>query len=178
MRPVFLLVLASLTTSQVLIAGEEIQRLVDALCGRWSITQQNADDTTVRGEEAWYVAPGGTPLVEEYRVKDSGGRDIADYATIWWDAAIHRYSGSWCADFTDEGCTPFDAEWHGSTIELRGTYSVHGKHFRWRELFEISSHDSFTQTLYIGADGEELRLRTSAHGTRLAASASPSTKPQ
>jgi len=148
-----------------------MQKLVDALAGHWVITQENADGTTARGEEAWYAATGGTPIVEEYRVKDSQGRNIADYAAIWWDGASRHYAGVWCADFTDEGCTPFEVDWRGATIEMRGAYSVHGKHFRWRELFEITSHDSFTQTLDIGPDEEELRLRGTVHGTRLATSA-------
>lgn len=53
---------------------------------------------------------------------------------------------------------------------------MHGKHFQWRELFEIASHDSFTQTLYIVANGEELRLRAKAHGTRLLVSSSASVR--
>jgi hypothetical protein len=173
MRVLFLLGVATFALPHPAFAGGEMQKLVDTLSGRWAISQENPDGTTARGEEAWYAAPGRTPLVEEYRVKDSHGRDIADYASIWWDAASKHYSGVWCADFTDEGCTPFTVDWHGTTIEVRGAYSVHGKHFQWRELFEITSHDSFTQTLYIGADGEELRLRGTVHGRRLPGSSSP-----
>jgi hypothetical protein len=79
---------------------------------------QNADGTA-RGEEAWYAAPGGAPLIEEYRVKDSRCRDVADYAALWWDAASHRYSGIWCADFTDEGCTPFKAAGYAISHAMR-----------------------------------------------------------
>jgi hypothetical protein len=175
MRAFCLAVFVSFATSQIVSAADEMQKLVDALSGHWSITQENADGTTAHGQEAWYTAPGGTPLVEEYRVMDSQGRDVADYATVWWDGASKHYSGTWCADFTDEGCTPFTVEWHGTTIQMRGAYSVHGKHFQWRELIDINSHDSFTQTLHIGADGEELRLRGTVHGTRVSGSTSAPT---
>jgi hypothetical protein len=178
MRALYFAAVVNLATSQIVSGSEEMQKLIDTLSGRWSITQENSDGSTAHGEEAWYAAPGGTPLVEEYRVKDSHGRDIADYATVWWDAASKHYSGVWCAEFTDEGCTPFTVEWHGVTIEMRGAYSVHGKHFRWRELFEITSHDLFTQTLHIGPDGEDLRLRGTVHGTRLATSPLSSATPK
>jgi len=154
-----------------------MQKLVDALSGRWSITQSNADGTTAQGEEVWRAGAGGMPLVEEYRVTNSKGKELADYAAIWWDSKAKKYQGIWCADFTDEGCTPFDVNWSGNKIEMRGQYFVHGKGFAWKEVFELTGHDTFTQTLDIGPVGGELKLHGTVHGIRLTEAQSSTAKP-
>ncbi len=158
-------------------SGSPMQKLVDALSGRWSITQSNADGTTAQGEEVWRPGAGGTPLVEEYRVTNSKGKKLADYAAIWWDAKIQKYQGIWCAHFTDEGCTSFDVNWSGNKIEMSGQYSVRGKRFSWKEVVELAGHDAFTATLDIGPEGGELKLDGTVHARRLVEAESSPAKP-
>jgi len=59
MRTRYVFAFATFAALHLATAGEDMQRLVDALSGRWAITQENADGTTARGEEAWYAAPRG-----------------------------------------------------------------------------------------------------------------------
>jgi hypothetical protein len=157
--------------------GSSMQKLVDALSGRWSISQSNADGTTAQGEEIWRVGAGGVPLVEEYRVTNSKGRELADYAAFWWDNKAKKYRGIWCAHFTDQGCSPFDVRWSGNKIEMNGEYDVAGRRFSWKEGIELIGHDSFTQTLAIGPAGGELKLDGTVRGTRLPGARSSPAKP-
>jgi hypothetical protein len=152
---------------QALEAGAQMQKLVNALSGRWSINKTDANGTTAHGEEVWRTGAGGLPLVEEFRVTTSKGKELADYAAIWWDDQAKKYRGIWCADFTDQACTPFDVVWSGTNIEMRGEYHVKGQHFVWRELFELTEHDSFTQTLELAPADGELKKVSTVHGTKI-----------
>jgi hypothetical protein len=51
----------------------------------------------------WRTGAGGLPLVEEFRVTTSKGKELVDYAAIWWDDQAKKYRGIWCADFHRPG---------------------------------------------------------------------------
>ena len=87
----------------------------------------------------------------------ASGDTSADYAALWWDGKAKKVRGIWCADFNDQGCTPFEATSLGSDIEMKGEYESKGKSTRWKELFNVTSATTFTQTLYLGTPGEELK---------------------
>jgi hypothetical protein len=40
---------------------------------------------------------------------------------------------------------------------MRGEYYSKGKSTGWKEIFQVTSATTFTQTLYMGAPGEELK---------------------
>lgn len=164
-------------------AQTPMERLSSVFSGHWTISvkekpgpgQSNA--VTTSGEEDWHTLAGGIPLVEEYRSKSSNRGEDYDTATFWWDAATQKYRGTFCADFVDEGCAPFDIEWKPTghkqgTIDLitmSGAYLQNGKKFVWRETFDFKSRDKFIQSLYEASQGLDLKLVSTITATRTAA---------
>ncbi len=47
---------------QALEAGAQMQKLVNALSGRWSINKTDANGTTAHGEEMWRTGAGGLAI--------------------------------------------------------------------------------------------------------------------
>ena len=132
------------------------RKVVSALSGKWSI-RETSDHGETTGEEIWRGGTGGIPLTEEFRETRSSGEKLTDYAAVWRDREAKKVRGIWCADFNDQGCTPFEVTSRDSDIEMTGQYSSKGKSTMWKEIFHITSATAFTQTLYMGAPGGELK---------------------
>jgi hypothetical protein len=132
------------------------RKSVSALSGKWSI-RETSDHGETTGEEVWQGGTGGMPLTEEFRATTANGEKLTDYAAVWWDGNAKKVCGIWCANFNDQGCTPFEVTSRGSDIEMTGEYYGKGKSTAWKEIFHITSATTFTQTLYMGAPGGELK---------------------
>ena len=132
------------------------RKSVSALSGKWSI-RETSDHGETAGEEIWRGGTGGMPLIEEFRATTASGEKLTDYAAVWRDGKAGKVRGIWCADFNDQGCTPFEVSLRGSEIEMHGEYDSKGKSIAWKEIFHITSATTFTQTLYMGVAGEELK---------------------
>ena len=163
MKRIPLFVLTSALISAAVLSGAaqdqaetNFRRIVSALSGKWSI-RETSDHGETTGEEIWQGGTGGMPLTEEFRAITASGDKLNDYAALWWDGKAKKVRGIWCADFNDQGCTPFEVTSLGSNIEMKGEYDSKGKSTAWRELFHITSATTFTQTLYMGTPGEELK---------------------
>lgn len=163
MKRIPLFVLTSALISAAVLSGAaqdqaetNFRRIVSALSGKWSI-RETSDHGETTGEEIWQGGTGGMPLTEEFRAITASGDKLNDYAALWWDGKAKKVRGIWCADFNDQGCTPFEVTSPGSDIEMKGEYDSKGKSTAWRELFHITSATTFTQILYIGTPGEELK---------------------
>jgi hypothetical protein len=163
MRRIFSCVFTSaLITAAVLPCAAQDQsetnfrKVVSALSGKWSI-RETSDHGETTGEEVWQGGTGGIPLTEEFRATTASGENLIDYAAVWWDGKARKVHGIWCADFNDQACTPFEVTSRDSDIEMKGEYYSSGKSIAWKEVFHITSATTFTQTLYMGAPGEELK---------------------
>ena len=132
------------------------RKVVSALSGKWSI-RETSDHGETTGEELWQGGTGGMPLTEEFRATTASGEKSTDYAAVWRDGKTKRVCGIWCADFNDQGCTPFEVTSRGSDIEMTGEYESKGKSVAWKEVFHATSATTFTQTLYMGPPGGELK---------------------
>ena len=132
------------------------RRVVSALSGKWSIRETSEHGETT-GEEVWQGGTGGMPLTEEFRATTANGKKLTDYAAVWRDGKTKNVRGIWCADFNDQGCTPFEVTWHGNDIDMTGEYESKGNRMAWKEIFHVTSAATFTQTLYAGTRGEELK---------------------
>jgi hypothetical protein len=132
------------------------RKVVTALSGKWSI-RETSDHGETKGEEVWQGGTNGMPLTEEFRATTASGEKLTDYAAVWWDGKVKKVRGIWCADFNDQGCTPFEVSLRGSDIEMTGEYESKGKSTAWKEIFHITSATTLTQTLYMSAPGEELK---------------------
>jgi len=130
--------------------------VVSALSGKWSI-RETSDHGETTGEEVWQGGTSGMPLTEDFRATTASGERLSDYAAVWWDGKTKKTRGIWCADFNDQGCTPFEVTSRGSDIEMTGEYESKGKSSAWKEIFHMTSATKFTQTLYMGTPGEELK---------------------
>jgi hypothetical protein len=132
------------------------RKIVSALSGKWLI-RETSDHGETTGEEIGQGRTAGIPLTEEFRAITASGEKSTDYAAVWWDGKGKKVRGIWCADFNDQGCTPFEVTLRGSDIEMKGDYDSKGKSTVWKEIFQVTSATTFTQILYIGAPGEELK---------------------
>jgi hypothetical protein len=179
--PFRLLIVFCLCTSSAF-SQSEMQKLAAVFSGRWTISDksepspQYPNGLTRSGEELWYTLAGGTPLIEEYHSKSPAGTDEHDTAAFWWDATAHKYVGLFCADFVDQGCALFDIVWQTSghlrvgkdngpfseaqkqdQIIMSGEYLQNGRKYAWREIFVFATTTTFTQTLFLGEEGHELK---------------------
>ncbi len=85
-------------------------------------------------------------------------------ALIWNDAGgLH---GLWCASINDKGCSPIAVEWRGNKAILSGEFSRKGRAYAWRREFTFDGTRKFTQQLFQGEKGKELKLLLTASGER------------
>lgn len=187
--PFRLLIVICLCTT-IAFPVSETQKLATVFSGRWTITDksepspQYPDGLVRTGEEVWHTLAGGIPLVEEYHSKSPVGKDEYDTAAIWWDATHQKYIGLFCADFVDQGCVSFDVVWptighqvseenrSTGTVErdqiiMSGEYLQSGQKYAWKEIFVFSTPTTFTQSLFIGEVGHELKRSAVISATRI-----------
>ncbi len=170
----------------------EMQRLAAVFSGRWTIkdksepSPQEPVGNTRSGEELWHTLGGGTPFIEEYHSKSPDGKEEYDTAVFWWDATARRYTGLFCADFVDHGCSAFNIVWQASgrhglgadvsrsvkaekqdQILMSGEYLQNGKKYIWKESFVFTTPTTFTQTLFLGEGGRPLRRAAIISATRI-----------
>lgn len=90
-------------------SGPEMQRLISALEGSWSITEKYDPDTRTpnggvnHGEEVWRPGPGGRSLVEDYHSKTPAD-EVFGLSVTWWEQNAHGYRAIWCANNLPTGC--------------------------------------------------------------------------
>jgi len=99
------------------------RKVVSALSGKWSI-RETSDRGGTTGEEVWQGGTEGMPLTEEFRATTANGKKLTDYAAVWRDGKTKNVRGIWCADFNDQGCTPFEVTSRDSDIEMRGSMTA------------------------------------------------------
>jgi hypothetical protein len=154
--------------------GPQIERLRQALEGTWSIKERLAPDTgspsgaTGEGRIVWRPGPGGFSVVEDYWSRQ-GRRKIAGLGVFWWDEAEHGYRTIWCDSTNPGGCINFKnvARWDGSRLVLVEDYEINRKKFTFKEVFSDITSSGFTQTLYGGEVGSELKVDQTIQATKM-----------
>jgi hypothetical protein len=123
--------------------GPQIEELLKALEGSWSIKEKLAPDaaspsgTSGEGKIVWRRGPGGSSVVEDYQSKQ-GSREVAGLAVFWWDDAAQGYHTIWCDSTNPGGCINFKnvARWAGEQLVLIEVlvedYEINGKKFTLR----------------------------------------------
>jgi len=155
----------------------QIEKLLRALGGRWSITDELAPDAsspkgkTGAGTIIWRPGPGGFSAVEEFQSKQ-GNQVVTGVGMLWWEDALHGYHTIWCDSTNPGGCIDFKhaAHWEGSNLVLQEDYEANGRKFTFREVFGEITPDSFTQTLYGGEAGGALKVDEIIHARKQKAS--------
>lgn len=153
----------------------EMQSLIKALSGRWSLTAQFAGNkATFKGEEVWHAGPGGLTLVEEESLH-TPGQDLFLLGVIWWDNTTKSFHGMECNNGLAYGCDLKGAlndillEWDGKQLVLTEQENHNGKKTVWHEAFSEITATSFTQTgdSSDAAGGPLTRVLT-IHATKIA----------
>lgn len=153
--------------------GPQMEKLLQALEGTWSIKETLAPSATspneVKGEGGivWRTGPGGFSAIEDYQSRE-GPREVVGLGVFWWDEAAQGYRTIWCDSTNPGGCINFKnvVRWEGTQLVLSEDYEVNGKKFTFKEVFADISPASFTQTLYGGEFGKALHVDQTIHATK------------
>jgi Protein of unknown function (DUF1579) len=144
--------------------GHEMQRLTNMLGGRWSIRQAFEPRAGMpqggvgQGTEVWRPGPGALSLIEELQTR-VGDREFSGLGLIWWDTQAEGYRVVWCGSANPRGCVVMSklAHWEGDHFVIGDEFERDGKKVVYREVFSDFTPDSFTQTIYEGESGGELK---------------------
>ena len=143
----------------------QMEKLLRSFEGTWSIKEEFAPDAgspngaTGAGQIAWRAGPGRFSVIEEYRSK-RGSAEVTGVGVFWWDEAAQGYRTIWCESTNPGGCISFKnvARWEGPQLVLVEDYEVNGKKVVFKEVFGGIEPGAFTQTLYGGESGKELKV--------------------
>ena len=153
--------------------NSQIERLLTALEGTWSITDELAPDASSAkgkmgaGTIIWRPGPGRFSVVEEFHSKQ-GDVDVTGLGMFWWEETARGYRTIWCDSTNPGGCIDFKnvVKWEGSSLVLQEDYELHGKKYTFKEVFGDITPESFTQTLYGGEAGGSLKVDEIIHARK------------
>jgi hypothetical protein len=156
----------------------EIQKLAKTFLGTWSITTKIEPSQTMpsggegRGEEVYRLGPGGLSLIEEVHLNEPTG-ELSGMGVSWWDEKAKGYRALWCHSKNPSGCIVMAhvAKWEGDQFVLGDEFERNGKKFIFKEVLSEITPTSFTQTLYQGEVGKELKRLSTIYATKLAETA-------
>ena len=163
-------------------SSPEIQSLIKALSGKWSVSVKFEPNAAMpggadgMGEETWRAGPGGFTILDEEHLPTPGG-EVFFLGIIWWDNKTKSFHGMECKNQFPYTCDLKGAldnvtmKWDGKefTIDELET-SSDGKKTMWHEVWSDITPTSFTQTGDIGEPGGPFKRFLTIRGTRLAAS--------
>ena len=161
------------STSMTRQPSPEMQRLFNTFLGTWRITEKIEPSEAMpnggaaEGTEVYRAGPGGVSIIEEIHLKESTG-EISGLGIGWWDEKAHGYKALWCDSQNPNGCILMAhlAKWERDQFILRDEFEKNGKKFNFKEVFSEITPASFTQTLYQGEAGKELRKLATIHATK------------
>jgi hypothetical protein len=151
----------------------EIQKLAKAFLGTWSVTEKIEPSQTMpnggdgRGEEVYRLGPGGHSFIEEIHLNEPT-KEISGAGVAWWDDKAKGYRAVWCDGENPSGCILMAhlAKWEGDQFVLGDESERNGRKFEFKEVFSEITPSSFTQTLYQGEAGKELKRLLTIHATK------------
>jgi hypothetical protein len=152
----------------------QMEKLLRGFEGTWSIKEKFAPDAsspngaTGAGQIVWRAGPGRISTIEEYRSK-RGGAEVTGLGVFWWDEAAQGYRTIWCESTNPGGCISFKnvARWEGPQLVLVEDYEANGKKVIFKEVFGDIAPGGFTQTLYGGDAGKELKVDQIIRATKV-----------
>jgi hypothetical protein len=151
----------------------EMQRLFNAFLGTWQVSEKIEPSEAMpnggagEGTEVYRAGPGGVSIIEEIHLKQTTG-EISGLGVGWWDQQAHGYRAVWCDSENPSDCILMAhlAKWKGDQFVLRDEFERNGKKFDFKEVFSEITPTSFTQTLYQGERGKELKRLLTIHATK------------
>jgi hypothetical protein len=155
-------------------SSPQIDKMLRAFEGTWSIKEKFAPDAgppnaaAGEGRIVWHAGPGGFSAIEDYQSKQ-GSTEVTGLGVFWWDEAVQGYRTIWCDSTNPGGCISFEnvARWEGSQLVLLEDYEANGKKVVFKEVFGDIAPGTFTQTLYGGEAGKELKVDQIIRATKV-----------
>jgi ketosteroid isomerase-like protein len=159
----------------------EMQKLFDAFGGRWSLTEtiepneKSPNGGSGRGEVVNRLGPGGRSSIEEIHLVEPTG-EVSGLGLAWWDKKAGGYRTVWCENQNPRGCIVMArvAKWENDQFVLGDEFEISGKKFVFKEVLSEITPTSYTQTLYQGEAGKELKKLLTIHASRQSSGASSS----
>ena len=161
----------------------EMQTLLSALSGTWSMTVEYESSESRpkgdlgRGEVVFHPGPGGLSLIEDEHSKNATG-EMFGLSVTWWDENAKGFRAVWCDNSLPTGCIVMSklANWEGDRFVLGDEFERNGKKYTFKEIvFDITAN-TYTQALYQGESGSELRQLLTIRATKVPAVTSPVSK--
>jgi amidohydrolase family protein len=151
-------------------ASPEMQKLLRVFQGRWSYHVDRENGDSGAGEQIWRAGPGGVELIEDL---NGASHDLFGLSVTWWDAVDRGYRTIWCDNTLPTGCVVMSklAQWEGSDFVLRDECERDGKKFDSKEVVSEITPNTYTQTIYQGEAGGELKPVLTIHATKVTDSA-------
>jgi hypothetical protein len=158
----------------------QMTKLLSTFSGTWAITytiepsDRLPNGGTGQGREVFRPGPGGASMIEEFRARE-GTRDVSGLGLAWWDETAQGYKAVWCDNDNPGGCGVMSdlAHFEGADFVLTDEFEMAGKKMRLKEVFSNITSMSFTQTLYQGEAGAELKKMMTVKATKLTRQALP-----
>ena len=146
-------------------ASGEIQSLITALSGEWSLSVKWEPDASTpnglvnTGEENWKAGPGGYTLLEEEHLHMPKA-DVFLLGIVWWNSTTKSLQGMECQNLLPYTCDVKGAlnditmSWDGKqfVIDEIETSSA-GKKSIWHEVWSDITSNSFTHSGEYGEPG-------------------------
>lgn len=143
----------------------EMEKLFNAFQGTWSFRSELASGQSGTGKQVWRAGPGGLTLIEEFYGETTGS---LGFSVTWWDASAKGYRAIWCENRLPTGCTVMSklAQWQGSDFVLGDLFVRDGKKMDYREVISDVTPTTYTQTIYQGEAGSELKRVITIHAVK------------
>ena len=157
-----------------------MERLLSTFSGTWAITytidpcDRTPNGGTGQGREVYRPGPGGTSLIEEFHSRE-GTTEVSGLGLAWWDEQAQGYKAVWCYSGNPGGCgvMAHSARFEGADFVLTDEFERMGKKLAFKEVFSDITTMSFTQTLYQGDVGGDLKRVMTIKATKLTRQALP-----
>jgi hypothetical protein len=151
----------------------EMQKFFNAFVGSWSLretiepSESAPNGGTGSGEVVFRPGPGGNSIIEEIRLVEPTGKSIG-LGLGWWDEKARGYRTVWCENGNPGGCIVMAhlAKWESDQFVAGDEFERNGKKFVFKEVLSDITPTSYTQTLYQGEAGKELKKLATIHATR------------
>lgn len=161
--------------SQVTNPSPELQSLIKALAGKWSLDgkfESHTNGTETQGEETWRPGPGGFTLLEEEHLPMAQG-DLFLLGIIWWNATTKDFHGMECQNLLPYTCdlkgalNDITMSWDGRQFAIEEQETHNGKKSIWHEVWSDITPTSFTQTGESEEPGGARKRLFTIHATRV-----------
>jgi hypothetical protein len=157
-------------------ATDEMQSLIKALSGRWSLKLKfESKDAPAgvegSGEETWHAGPGGLIFTDE-EVFSAGPQTMIVVGIVWRDKKTRQFHAMDCSSEMSNTCDLKGAlddvvvQWTGTELRVDEKEMSGGTMMTSRVEWSQITPNSFTETGYLAPPGGPFRKVMTVHATR------------